>query len=77
MAVKRLSRFILFAMVTALATSRAAQTVASSCNGTGSTDLESEPKLAQVLGPESAEGFYPWKDVHPIAASARKAGPSQ
>src|SRR5262249_10796746 len=72
MAVKQLSRLMLFALVTALATSRAAQTVAPSCNGTGSTNLESEPKLAQVLGPESVEGFYPWKDCAPDRGECEK-----
>lgn len=46
--------------------------MAPSCNGTGSTNLESEPKLAQVLGPESAEGFYPWKDCAPDRGECQK-----
>jgi hypothetical protein len=69
----RLSRLI--TIVVASTGTLAAQTVAPRCGGVVSTNLESEPKLAEVLGPEGADAFYPWKDCSPDRGECEKGSP--
>lgn len=70
-----LSRLIPIALVVATTGTLAAQTVAPKCGFIRSTGLESEPKLAEVTGPESADAFFPWKDCSPDRGECEKGSP--
>jgi hypothetical protein len=75
MAMSHLSRLFLITIVVASTSSLGAQTIAPKCDGIGSLDLESEPNLAEVPGPDSADAFYPWKDCSPDRGECEKGHP--